>query len=102
MTNRKKDETGRVLYLEFCEQPFNVVSDYAAFVYCWNVAESSIKSMLNRVKIGQIILDFVSIGPLRENPASCISTDTRHHLIGGQPLWEQLSPFPFSILAARI
>jgi len=39
-----------------------VILGVAAFVYCWNITEISIRSMLNPGKnFGQIILDFISI-----------------------------------------
>ena len=41
---------------------FYVVLGVAAFVYCWNVAEVSIRSMLNPGKnFGRLLLDFVTI-----------------------------------------
>lgn len=41
---------------------FYVILGVAAFVYCWNITEISIRSMLNPGKnFGQIILDFISL-----------------------------------------
>jgi phosphonate ABC transporter permease subunit PhnE len=41
---------------------FYVILGVAAFVYCWNITEISIRSMLNPGKnFGQVILDFISI-----------------------------------------
>ena len=58
----QKDETGQRPLLRILRTAFYVILGLAAFVYCWNVAEISIRSMLNPGKnFGQIILDFVSI-----------------------------------------
>jgi phosphonate transport system permease protein len=58
----QKDQTGQRPLLRALRTAFYVVLGLAAFVYCWNVAEISIKSMLNPGKnFGQLILDFVSI-----------------------------------------
>jgi phosphonate transport system permease protein len=41
---------------------FYVILGVAAFVYCWNITEISLRSMLNPGKnFGQIILDFISL-----------------------------------------
>ena len=58
----QKDQTGQRPLLRALRTAFYVVLGLAAFIYCWNVAEISIRSMLNPGKnFGQLILDFVSI-----------------------------------------
>ena len=58
----QKDQTGHRPLLRTLRTAFYVVLGIAAFVYCWNVAEISIRSMLNPGKnFGQLVLDFVSI-----------------------------------------
>ncbi len=58
----QKDKTGQRPLLRALRMAFYVILGVAAFVYCWNIAEISIKSMLNPGKnFGQLILDFVSI-----------------------------------------
>ncbi len=58
----QKDKTGRRPLLRTLRTTFYLVLGLAAFVYCWNIAEISIKSMLSPGKnFVQLILDFVNI-----------------------------------------
>jgi len=58
----QQDKTGNRPFLRALRTAFYVVLGIAAFIYCWNIAEISIKSMLTPGKnFGQLILDFVSI-----------------------------------------
>jgi phosphonate ABC transporter permease subunit PhnE len=57
----KKEEVKRTAW-EKIRLAFYVILGVAAFVYCWDIAEISIKSMFNPGKnFGRLILDFVSI-----------------------------------------
>ncbi|HEX8990447.1 MAG TPA: phosphonate ABC transporter, permease protein PhnE [Anaerolineales bacterium] len=80
-----------------------VVLGVAAFVYCWNVAEISIRSMLNPGKnFGRILLDFVTIdlSPkiLRLVFQQMITTIFQAMLA---TTLGALVAFPFSFLAAK-
>jgi len=99
----QKDETGQRPLLRVLRTAFYVVLGLAAFVYCWNVAEISIKSMLNPGKnFGQIILDFVSI----DLSAKILQAVFQQILV---TIFQALLAttlgaafaFPFSILAAK-
>lgn len=58
----KQVETRRRTTLNALRTAFYVVLGVAAFAYCWNITEISIRSMLDPGKnFGRLILDFVSI-----------------------------------------
>ncbi len=55
--DKKRRRTGEVL-----RTAFYVILGLAAFIYCWNVAEISIRSMLDPGKnFGRLLLDFIKI-----------------------------------------
>jgi phosphonate transport system permease protein len=55
--DKKRRRTGEVL-----KTAFYVILGLAAFIYCWNVAEISIREMFNPGKnFGRLILDFIKI-----------------------------------------
>ena len=56
------DENKRKTPLNTLRLAFYVILGLVAFIYCWNLAEISIRSLLNPGKnFGQLILDFVKI-----------------------------------------
>ena len=58
----KKDETRKRTILNTLRIAFYVILGAAAFAYCWNITEISIRSMLDPGKnFGRLILDFISI-----------------------------------------
>jgi len=58
----QKDETKKRSALSVLRIAFYVILGVAAFAYCWNITEISIRSMLDPGKnFGRLILDFISI-----------------------------------------
>ncbi len=58
----QKDETKKQSVVNGLRVAFYVILGAAVFVYCWNITEISIRSMLDPGKnFGRLILDFVSI-----------------------------------------
>lgn len=99
----QKDDRGQRPLLRTLRTAFYVVLGLAAFVYCWNVAEISIKSMLNPGKnFGQLIYDFVSID-LTPKIVQAVFQQmlvTIFQAMLATTLGAALA-FPFSILAAK-
>src|SRR5258708_31413940 len=57
-----EDETKKKPVLNRLRLAFYVVLGVVAFVYCWNVAEISVRSLFNPGKnFGRLIIDFISI-----------------------------------------
>jgi phosphonate transport system permease protein len=58
----QRDESSRRTVRDTLRLTFYVILGLAAFIYCWNLTEISIRSLLNPGKnFGQLILDFVKI-----------------------------------------
>jgi phosphonate transport system permease protein len=99
----QKDQTGQRPFFRSLRTAFYVVLGLAAFIYCWNIAEISIKSMLNPGKnFGQLVLDFVSID-LSSKILQVVFQQiivTIFQAMLATTLGAALA-FPFSILAAK-
>ena len=62
LSDQPQQEQGQRSALRTLRTAFYVIVGVAAFVYCWNVAEISIRSMLHPGKnFGSLLLDFITI-----------------------------------------
>jgi phosphonate transport system permease protein len=60
--DQPREEKSTRPYLKMLRTAFYIILGIIAFIYCWNLTEISIRSMLNPGKnFGRLILDFVSI-----------------------------------------
>jgi phosphonate ABC transporter permease subunit PhnE len=58
----QRDESSKRSPLNTLRLAFYVILGFVAFLYCWNITEISIRSLLHPGKnFGQLVLDFVSI-----------------------------------------
>jgi phosphonate ABC transporter permease subunit PhnE len=99
----QKDQTGPRPFLRTLRTAFYVILGTVALVYCWNMAEISIRSMLHPGKnFGQLIFDFVSID-LTPDILKVVFQQilvTVFQAMLATTLGAALA-FPFSILAAK-
>lgn len=99
----QEDVTRKRPFLSGLRLAFYAILGVAAFVYCWNITEISIRSMLSPGKnFGQLLLDFVSLD-LSPNVVQAVFQQMLVTIFQAMlaTTLGALVAFPFSFLAAK-